>query len=36
LAKEEVDLATDKVLETTSVKEIRVNPPIDGAIFEKL
>jgi zinc protease len=33
---EEVDLQTGKVLETTTVKEIRINPPIDQAIFEKL
>ena len=33
---EEVDLQTGKVLETTTVKEIRVNPPIDESIFAKL
>ena len=33
---EEVDLQTGKVLETTTVKEIRVNPPIDEKIFSKL
>ena len=33
---EEVDLQNGKVLETTTVKEIRVNPPVDEAIFEKL
>jgi hypothetical protein len=33
---EEIDLQTGKVLETTTVKEIRVNPAIDPAIFSKL
>ncbi len=33
---EEVDLETGKVLEMTTVKEIRVNPPIDESIFGKL
>jgi hypothetical protein len=33
---EEVDLQTGKVLETTTVREIRVNPPIDESIFDKL
>lgn len=33
---EEVDLQTGKVLETTTVKEIRLNPPIDEKIFSKL
>ncbi|HEX4630356.1 MAG TPA: hypothetical protein VH188_05275 [Chthoniobacterales bacterium] len=33
---EEVDLQTAKVLETTTVKEIRINPKIDETIFEKL
>jgi hypothetical protein len=33
---EEIDLQTGKVLETTAVKEIRVNPAIDPAIFSKL
>jgi hypothetical protein len=33
---EEIDLQTGKVLETTTVKEIRINPPIDNSIFSKL
>jgi hypothetical protein len=33
---EDVDLKTGKVLETTTVKEIKVNPPLDPAIFTKL
>ncbi|MFL6518739.1 MAG: hypothetical protein ACJ8NS_00805 [Chthoniobacterales bacterium] len=33
---EEIDLQTGKVLETTTVKEIRGNPPIDETIFSKL
>jgi outer membrane lipoprotein-sorting protein len=33
---EEVDLQTGKVLETTTVKEIRINPSIDESIFDKL
>jgi hypothetical protein len=33
---EEIDLQTGKVLETTTVKEIRSNPPIDETIFSKL
>lgn len=33
---EEVDLQTGKVLETTTVNEIRVNPTINPALFEKL
>ncbi len=33
---EEVDLQTGKVLETTTVKEIRINPTIDSAIFANL
>lgn len=35
-AGEDVDLKTGKVLETSKVKEIKVNPPIDPAIFNKL
>lgn len=35
-AEEDVDLNTSKVLETTTVKEIKVNPPIDPAIFTRL
>jgi len=33
---EEVDLQTGKTLETTTVKEIRINLSIDGSIFDKL
>jgi hypothetical protein len=33
---EEIDLQTGKVLETATVKEIRINPPIDETTFEKL
>jgi hypothetical protein len=33
---EEVDLQTGKVLETTTVREIRINPPIAETIFSKL
>jgi hypothetical protein len=33
---EEVDLQTGKILETTTVREIRVNPSIDESIFDKL
>jgi hypothetical protein len=32
----EVDLKTGKVLETTTVRRITVNPPVDAARFEKL
>ena len=35
-AGEDVDLKTGKVIETTTVKEIKLNPPIDAAIFTKL
>jgi len=35
-AGEDVDLKTGKVLETSAVKEIRINPPIDPAIFTRL
>ncbi len=35
-AGEDVDLKTGKVIETTTVKEIKVNPPIDAAMFTKL
>lgn len=35
-AGEDVDLKTGKVIESTKVKEIKVNPPIDPAIFTKL
>jgi hypothetical protein len=34
-AGEDVDLQTGKVLETTTVKEVKVNPPLDPAIFTK-
>jgi hypothetical protein len=34
-AGEDVDLQTGKVLETTTVKEVKVNPPVDPAIFSK-
>lgn len=33
---EDVDLKTGKVIENTRVQEIKVNPPIDTAIFSKL
>src|SRR6478736_5267915 len=32
----EIDLKTGKVLETSQIKSIKVNPPIDPAFFEKL
>jgi hypothetical protein len=32
----ETDLKTGKVIESTTVKSIKVNPPIDPTIFEKL
>jgi outer membrane lipoprotein-sorting protein len=32
----EIDLATGKVLETTTVRSIKINPQLDSAIFEKL
>lgn len=35
-ATEDVDLSTGKVLETATLKEIKVNPTIDPAIFSKL
>jgi len=35
-ASEDVDLNTGKVLETSTVKETKVNPAIDPAIFSKL
>ena len=35
-ANTETDLKTGKVLETTTIREITVNPKIDQAIFEKL
>jgi hypothetical protein len=35
-AGEDVDLKTGKVIETTTVKEIKVNPPPDASIFTKL
>ena len=35
-ASEDVDLNTGKVLETSTVKETKVNPTIDPAIFSKL
>jgi hypothetical protein len=35
-ADEDVDLKTGKVLETTQIKDIKVNPPMDPSIFEKL
>jgi hypothetical protein len=35
-ADEDVDPKTGKVLETTQIKEIKVNPPMDPSIFEKL
>jgi hypothetical protein len=34
-AEDDVDLKTGKVLETAELKEIKVNPPIDPAIFTK-
>jgi hypothetical protein len=33
---EDVDLKTGKVLETTQIKDIKVNPRMDPSIFEKL
>jgi hypothetical protein len=33
---EDVDLKTGKVIETTTVKEIKVNPPIEDSMFSKL
>lgn len=35
-ASEDVDLATGKVIESTKVKEIKLNPSLDSAIFSKL
>ncbi|MFL6595710.1 MAG: hypothetical protein ACJ8HQ_09745 [Chthoniobacterales bacterium] len=35
-ASEDVDLKTGKVLESTRLKEIKLNPPIDASIFTKL
>jgi hypothetical protein len=35
-ANEEIDLKTGKVLESTKVNKIEVNPSIDQSIFEKL
>jgi hypothetical protein len=35
-ANTEVDLKTGKVLETTTVRAVTVNPPIDPGIFERL
>ena len=35
-AGEDVDLKTGKVIETTRLKEMKVNPPIDATIFTKL
>jgi hypothetical protein len=35
-ANEEIDLKTGKVLESTKVNKIEINPPIDQSIFEKL
>jgi hypothetical protein len=35
-ADEDVDLKTGKVLETTQIKDIKVNPAMDPSIFEKL
>ena len=35
-ADEDVDLKTGKMIETTQIKDIKVNPPIDPSIFEKL
>ena len=35
-ASEDVDLNTGKILETSTVKETKVNPTIDPAIFSKL
>jgi hypothetical protein len=35
-ANSEIDLKTERVLETTTLRAITVNPTIDGAIFEKL
>ena len=35
-ADEDVDLKTSKVVETAKIKEIKINPPIDPSIFEKL
>jgi hypothetical protein len=32
----EIDVKTGKVLETTTVSEITVNPPIDPVIFDQL
>jgi hypothetical protein len=32
----DTDLKTGKVLESTTVKSIKLNPPVDPAIFEKL
>ena len=35
-ASEDVDLKTGKVLESTRIKEIKINPAIDPVIFTKL
>ena len=35
-ANTETDLKTGKVLETTTIRSITINPKIDEAIFEKL
>jgi hypothetical protein len=35
-ASTETDLKTGKVLETTTVRQITVNPEIDGTSFENL
>jgi len=32
----EIDLKTGKVLESSLIKEIKINPPIDLTFFEKL
>jgi hypothetical protein len=34
-ASTEIDLNTGKLLESTRIKEVKVNPPIDEAIFRK-
>jgi hypothetical protein len=35
-ADEDLDMKTGKVLETVQIREIKINPPIDLSIFEKL
>ena len=36
LRMKDVDLRTGEILETSQIREIRVNPRIDPSIFEKL